>query len=62
MQAAVQASMPVCCICNKKAQGQNNPWPVKHSGKCCDKCNAEVVILARLMLLADDSEASSNSF
>ena len=38
-----------CCICGKKAEGfGNNPQPIKDKGRCCDACNAEVVIPARL--------------
>ena len=38
-----------CCICGKKFYGYgNNPKPVKSKGECCDNCNYEVVIPARL--------------
>ena len=38
-----------CCICGKKFYGfGNNPIPVKPNGRCCDDCNARVVIPARL--------------
>lgn len=48
-----------CCICGKEIIGfGNNPWPVKDSGCCCDKCNSEFVIPARIEMLvrgrADD--------
>ena len=29
----------------------NNPSPVKERGRCCDKCNLEVVIPHRIRLL-----------
>ena len=38
-----------CCICGREFEGWgNNPQPVKASGECCDKCNWEKVIPARL--------------
>ena len=40
-----------CCICGKEFIGYgNNPAPVDNDpdAKCCDKCNIEVVIPARL--------------
>ena len=42
-----------CCICGGKlpiGKYGNNPEPVKpsSSGVCCDKCNMQVVIPARL--------------
>lgn len=41
--------METCCICGKEIRGYgNNPYPVKNYGKCCDKCNIEVVIPERL--------------
>lgn len=39
----------VCCICGKEFEGfGNNPYPVKSEGKCCDKCNEEVVVPERI--------------
>lgn len=39
-----------CCICKKelKTNEGNNPDPIKKKGKCCNKCNWEIVIPARL--------------
>ena len=38
-----------CCICGEPIEGHgNNPSPAKAEGACCDKCNAEVVIPARI--------------
>lgn len=38
-----------CCICGKEIKGYgNNPRPVKKEGLCCDECNLEVVIPARI--------------
>ena len=40
-----------CCICKKKIVGYgNNAWPVR-DGRCCDTCNWEYVIPARLLQL-----------
>ena len=41
----------VCCICGKKFTGWgNNPWPVvkDEDARCCDDCDATVVIPARI--------------
>lgn len=39
----------ICCICGKESSGYgNNPFPVSKTGRCCDKCNIEVVIPKRL--------------
>ena len=41
-----------CCLCGVEFEGYgNNPAPVKESGECCDRCNAEKVIPARLEAL-----------
>tara|TARA_R110000796_G_scaffold7331_7_gene25201 strand:+ start:892 stop:1707 length:816 start_codon:yes stop_codon:yes gene_type:complete len=42
---------PECVICGDTCECQygNNPQPVKDTGKCCNKCNASVVIPARMM-------------
>lgn len=40
-----------CCICGKKFVGWgNDPWPVNmdEKARCCDKCNSEKVLPARL--------------
>ena len=42
-----------CCICGKpfrKGEWGNNPEPVKpySSGTCCDECNLDKVVPARL--------------
>ena len=37
-----------CCLCDKQAKGWgNNPQPLM-SGKCCDECNTDKVIPARM--------------
>lgn len=34
-----------------KSKGGHNPDPVKDQGKCCSRCNYEVVIPARLDMM-----------
>ena len=43
-----------CCICGKKVEGWgNSPWPVstEKEARCCDKCNMDKVIPARMKML-----------
>ena len=41
----------VCCICGKEFAGfGNNPWPIKQNGECCDECNINKVVPARILL------------
>lgn len=43
-----------CCICGKTFKGfGNNPYPVKTNpeDRCCDTCNWDFVIPARLLKL-----------
>lgn len=44
---------PTCCLCGKKCENKwgNNPEPIVayNKGKCCNQCNMEKVIPARLM-------------
>ena len=45
------------CLCGEEFDGYgNNPAPVKESGECCDRCNAEKVIPARLETLLTPGE------
>ena len=38
-----------CCLCGGEFEGYgNDPAPLKESGECCDRCNAEKVIPTRL--------------
>jgi hypothetical protein len=54
----------VCSICGKTSHGfGNNPQPVrpKDAQRCCDRCNSDVVIPARLkQMLHDDSSANQH--
>lgn len=39
----------VCCICGKEFYGWgNNPMPIEKDGVCCDECNMNKVIPARM--------------
>ena len=41
-----------CCICGKRFEGYgNNPAPVRETGECCEKCNKNVVVPARIMAI-----------
>lgn len=49
--------MKKCCICGKKIIGYgNNPWPVvkDEDSVCCDSCNSDVVIPARIKLMFEN--------
>ena len=49
-----------CCICGREFEGMgNNPEPVKHEGVCCDDCNAEVVIPARIEQMINGKEQTN---
>ena len=46
-----------CCLCGEEFEGYgNNPAPVKESGECCDRCNAEKVIPVMLETLLASGE------
>ena len=41
-----------CCICNREIDGYgNNPYPIdkNENHRCCDLCNMQYVIPARLV-------------
>jgi len=48
--------MTLCCLCgnpltawdNSRGMG-NNPWPLAKEGRCCDDCNADYVLPARII-------------
>lgn len=48
----------ICCLCGKEVTGAwgNNPWPLSNDSdeRCCDACNANKVIPARLGIIADN--------
>ena len=48
-----------CCICGKEFVGWgNNPYPVvkDEDARCCDDCNMEFVIPARIAELAGHND------
>ena len=49
-----------CCLCGEEFDGYgNNPAPLKESGECCDRCNAEKVIPVRLETLLASGETAA---
>ena len=49
-----------CCLCGGEITSDNSTWkegnnaePVK-KGRCCDKCNEEIVIPERINILAEN--------
>nr|DAI32692.1 MAG TPA: Recombination endonuclease VII [Caudoviricetes sp.] len=46
-----------CCLCKRKFEGYgNNPAPVLFRGRCCDKCNRQIVLIVRLKLLSNKKD------
>ena len=51
-----------CCLCGEEFEGYgNDPAPLKDSGECCDRCNAEKVIPARLEAALAPGEISAET-
>ena len=49
-------SVPACCICGRPYTGEgNDPWPVRESGRCCERCNRNRVLPARLRFLNEEA-------
>ena len=49
-----------CCLCGGEFEGYgNNPAPLKGSGECCDRCNAEKVIPVRLEAMLAPGETAA---
>lgn len=46
----------VCCLCGGTYTcNGNNPWPLESDEyACCDRCNREKVIPARLLLMGEN--------
>lgn len=41
-----------CCICGRPIKGWgNNPWPVENEEECCDICNQNIVLPARIEMM-----------
>lgn len=56
LESAKEAPSWFCVICGEpqdKSEFGNNPWPIdsEATSRCCDDCNAEYVIPARIELL-----------
>ena len=50
----MQTDVKICCICGKPYIGWgNNPWPIvdDEEARCCDDCNSEKVVPARLQMM-----------
>ena len=51
-----------CCLCGGEFEGYgNDPAPLKESGECCDRCNAEKVIPARFDAVLASGEISAKT-
>jgi len=38
-----------CCLCGREFDGYgNSAWPVRPEGRCCDECNFNKVLPARM--------------
>ena len=49
--------MADCVMCGDPCYGYgNNPAPLRDEGSCCDECNMEYVIPARLELYLEENE------
>jgi len=49
MARSEEKTTKVCCICGKEfTEWGNNPWPIMEEGACCNECNMEKVIPARM--------------
>lgn len=53
-----------CCICGQVCMDLgNNPWPVVKDAdaRCCDRCNDEVVIPARIKRMMEKDSGAEQS-
>ena len=49
----------ICCLCGKPCENEygNNPEPLaKYPARCCDKCNYEKVVPARIKEINDEEQ------
>ena len=54
---SIENEQHTCFICWENFTGYgNNPAPVTNVGRCCDNCNATVVIPARFNLMYSNSK------
>jgi hypothetical protein len=51
-----------CCICKKEIPKghDNNPFPYKLEGRCCDACNMNHVIPARMAAIHQTPACKEN--
>ena len=57
IKSKIEARPKLCSICQTPFTGYgNNPEPV-NGGRCCDDCNQNVVIPARINLMISNSKA-----
>lgn len=52
-----------CCFCGNEIKDGfgNNPAPIAMGGRCCDTCNASVVIPARLAIAAANNKPATEA-
>ena len=53
-----------CCICGRTFKGcGNNPWPVVKDADavCCDQCNDDKVIPARILQIMENRSGTKQS-
>lgn len=52
-----------CSICKTEITGYgHNPSPVTYTGRCCNKCNTEVVIPKRIKISAKIEEDQDDNY
>ena len=52
----------ICCLCGEEFEGYgNDPAPLKESGECCDRCNAEKVLPTRFETVLASGEISAKT-
>lgn len=50
-----------CVVCKELFHGYgNNAWPIVYKKLCCDECNEQVVLPARLEVMKDISQRLSD--
>lgn len=53
-----------CCICGQGCMGHgNNPWPVNddETAECCDCCNEDIVVPARILQIMENGNGTEQS-
>lgn len=53
-----------CCICGGCLGGYgNDPWPIveRLDARCCDKCNAEIVVPFRIKQVLENGHGTEQS-